>query len=606
MPTPAQPAGSSRAGAFLTGRLVWPAALLALLVAPWLIDNPFALLLLSATGVTFLAALGLDLVMGFAGQVSLGHAALLGVGAYTSAILTLKLGLPFAAGFLAAGLASGLVGLLLGIPSLRLAGPYLAMATMAFNLVVQRLLINWSELTGGPDGLPGLPPAAIGPVVFDRRTSLYLIAAVALGGLLIARNLARSRHGRALLAMRENELAASCLGVNLYRAKLLAFACSAVYAGFAGSLFAHLYGFISPISFGLETSLELLLAVLLGGPGTLTWPLAGALVVTVLPQLPALQSLQDFRLFAYGAILLASVIVMRRGFAGLVPTRHRPGGARVTAADGAPPLGPLALPPTAETPLLVLRGVRRRFGGVVALDGLDLAVVAGTVHGLIGPNGSGKTTALNVISGVYRPDAGEVLLDGRPVGGLSPNRLAKLGVARTFQNLRLFGELTVLENVQVGQHRWHRPPLLASLLGLPAARAQEAAAARAAALLAAWLGLGDVLHQPALDLPHGRQRRLELARALAARPRLLLLDEPAAGLSGTEIAELRTLIEQARAAGTTVLLVEHHLELVLDLCDRVTVLDRGRVIAEGPPAAVRADPRVAEAYLGQRRADAAP
>jgi branched-chain amino acid transport system ATP-binding protein len=252
--------------------------------------------------------------------------------------------------------------------------------------------------------------------------------------------------------------------------------------------------------------------------------------------------------------------------------------------------------------LLELEGVTKRFGGVVALEGLELRVEGGTIHGLIGPNGSGKTTALNVISGLYQPDGGQVRLAGRSIAGLPPHRLAGLGLARTFQNLRLFGELTVLENVQVGQHRRCRPPLAATLLGLPAAGEAERGSAVEAAELARQLGLGGMLALQAQDLAHGRQRQVELARALAARPTLLLLDEPAAGLSGAEIAALRELIEHARAEGLTVLLVEHHLDLILDLCDRVTVLDRGRAIADGTPAEIRSDPAVARAYLGSRTA----
>ncbi|MBI4493974.1 MAG: ATP-binding cassette domain-containing protein [Chloroflexi bacterium] len=591
-------------------------------LAPLVVDNQFYLLLLELAGIFYIAALGLNLVLGYAGQVSLGHAALFGVGAYASAILTLKLGQPFVVGLVAAAASAAVAGLLLGIPSLRMAGPYLAMATMAFNLIVQKLLVNWTELTGGPDGLPGIPPAALGPLVFDRRTHLYLVLAVALLAYLLTRNLIASRYGRGWMALRDDETAAACTGVDLYGNKLLAFALSAVYAGLAGSLFAHLYRHISPSSFGLEASIDLLLVVILGGMGTVGWPLVGALLLTALPQLPALQALQDVRPLVYGAILLLAVLAFRRGLAGLfrdaetAQTRRR-GDAETRRTDGGgvsprPSISASPRPrvPASRTPRvpasgLELRGVSKRFGGMQALDGVDLVVRAGTIHGLIGPNGSGKTTLVNVVTGLLRPDGGRVHFGRQDVTGLPPHRIATLGIARTFQNIRLFAELPVLDNVLVGAHTWLRPSLPGALLGLPGARRAEAEARAAALALCASLGLGEVLEALPSSLAHGWQRRVELARALALRPRLVLLDEPAAGLAQEEVAELRQVILGLRDQGVTVLLIEHRMELVMDVCDVVTVLDNGRAIAEGPPAAVQSDARVVEAYLGPGRASVA-
>jgi ABC-type branched-subunit amino acid transport system ATPase component len=397
--------------------------------------------------------------------------------------------------------------------------------------------------------------------------------------------------------VRDDELAAAALGVDLYRAKLLVFALSAVLAGFAGSLYAHVFRHVSPISFGIEASLEYLLAVILAGPGTLIWPLAGATFVTALPQLPALQSLQDLRVLVYGGLLLGAVLLLPRGLGGLVAAGARP--RPVEQEAEAVELPRPRLPAPAGGPLLELTGVTCRFGGVVALEQVDLVVQAGTIHGLIGPNGSGKTTAVNVVSGVLQPDGGCVRLDGRQVAGLAPHRLAELGAVRTFQNLRLFGELSVLDNIRVGLHTVLRASIPSVLLGLPAARRVERESSEQAAALGMRLGLGRQLKRPAGDLPHGLQRRLERARALAARPTLLLLDEPAAGLSQAELAELQAILGQAREAGVTIVLIEHHLDLVLELCDTVTVLDRGRVIATGRPDDVRRDPSVLAAYLGR-------
>jgi branched-chain amino acid transport system permease protein len=476
------------------------------------------------------------------------------------------------------------------------------MATMAFNLIVQRLLVNWSDLTGGPDGLPGIPPAAIGPIVFDRRTHFYLVAAAAIAVYWLSANLIRSRHGRTLLAIREDVLAASASGIAVHRAKLGVFALSAAFAGLAGSLFAHLYRHVSPASFGLDASIELLLAVLLGGPGSLGWPLVGTAIVTILPQLPALQALQDYRLLVYGGLLLASVVLFRGGLAGLAAMVRRPPLPPESTERPAMPGVSFALagvgPGTASEPSLQLGGIRKTFGGVVALDDLSLTVEAGSVLGLIGPNGSGKTTALNITSGLVRADAGVIRLAGRDVRRWPAHRRAEAGLARTFQTARLFGQLTALDNILIGQHRWHRPLLLASMLHLPAERAEERAATRAAGELAAALGLGPHLDRCVDDLPPGIRRRVELARALALRPRVLLLDEPAAGLGADDLEELAAIIRGIRAEGVAVLLVEHHVELVLAVCDRLAVLDQGRLIADGPPPTVVADERVRAAYLG--------
>ncbi len=595
--------------------------LVAILATPWVVSNQFYLLLAELVGISMIVVTGLNLVLGYGGQVSLGHAALFGVGAYASALVTLRGEQGFVVGALAGAALAGLVGVLLGVPSLRLAGAYLAMATMAFNLIVQRLLVNWVALTGGPDGLVGIPPASIGPLIFDRRAHFYLVAVCA--GLVtwLSANLVNSSHGRALLAVREDELAASSSGVAVYRAKLGAFGVSAVYAGLAGSLFAHLYRHISPASFGLETSLELLLAVLLGGAGSLGWPLVGAAIVTVLPQLPALQALQDLRLLVYGGLLLGSVALFRGGLAGVsaqVRARWqmrseppRSDGARWSGAgeslDEAILRDLLALDPGVRSDPLELRGASKRFGGVVALDGIDLTLEPGSIHGLIGPNGSGKTTALNVASGQIAPDSGLVRVNGRAALGWPARRFAALGVARTFQSVRLFGQLSVLDNVLVGQHRLRRASLVGCMLSLPSERSADRSAVARAAALGVALGLGPYLERRADDLAHGLRRRVELARALALRPRWLLLDEPGAGLGDQQLEELATIVSVIKSCGVAVLLVEHQVDLVVRMCDRVTVLQEGRVIAAGAPLQVVSDPLVQEAYVGRSwLADARP
>lgn len=625
-------------------------ALVAAAAVPWLISNQFYLLLLELVGVGAIVVLGLNLVLGYAGQVSLGHAALFGVGAYAAALLALRFDAPFPVGAVGAIAAAASVGVLLGVPSLRLSGAYLAMATMAFNLIAQRLAVNLVDLTGGPDGLTAIPPARLGPIVLDRRMHWYLILACGVGVYWLSANVIASRWGRALLAVREDELAAGASGVPVYRTKLTVFAVSAAFAGLGGALFAHLYRYVSPISFGLEASIEFLLAVLIGGPGRLVWPVVGVAIVTVVPQLPVLQRLQDYRLLVYGGLLLASVVVFRDGIGGWVARSKVKGAGQVgqvgqgghvgqvvreTESEHLPPAlgegagwsagartaysgtrGPVRVDAewlaelvgrrgdahgeggTVATDALELVAVGKRFGGVWALSDVSLTVEQGSVHGLIGPNGSGKTTAINVASGLIRPDSGVARLGGRDVTGWPAHRLAQAGVARTFQTVRLFGGLTVLENVMIGGQRHLGAPLAACMLHVPAERAAESEARQAATNLASALGLSGHLDIRADSLPAGLQRRVELARALALKPGLLLLDEPAAGLGEEELEELAVVVRTVGRAGVAILLVEHHVNFVVSTCDRLTALVHGRVLVTGEPSAVIADPHVLEAYLG--------
>jgi ABC-type branched-subunit amino acid transport system ATPase component len=393
--------------------------------------------------------------------------------------------------------------------------------------------------------------------------------------------------------------------------RIVAFTVSAGFAGAAGGLFAHLNGYISPDSFGLQTSILFLLALLFGGEGRVAGPLFGSVVLTVLPEF--LTTLTDYRLILYGGLLLVSIYWLPQGLVGaLAPRRGAARGRRgeqeqknrgagipaERARDDAPRRNGAGAQ-DADKALLTVEGASLAFGGVAALANVSMEIPVSGIRAVIGPNGAGKTTLLNALSGFYTPDTGSIRLNGMSVAGRTPYAIARLGVSRTFQTTQVFGGLTVLENIAVGVAGPRLGSVLAALAGTPwARRADETVLRRARSLLDAG-GLGEWVSRPADALPAGLRRRLEIVRALATAPRLLLLDEPAAGLSPAEIAELDAYLSRLKATGgPSVLLVEHHMDLVMAVSEHITVLDYGRVIASGTPEAVRANPAVIEAYLG--------
>jgi ABC-type branched-subunit amino acid transport system ATPase component len=371
----------------------------------------------------------------------------------------------------------------------------------------------------------------------------------------------------------------SSVGVNIHRLKVLVSVISAAFAGFGGTLFAHQQNYISPDNFQFFSSVFFLLAVLFGGAGTLMGPVIGAAVLTLLPEM--LHDFDKFRLIIYGVFILVTLYFLPNGVMGLLPGRGAPRRESAPAA-GAAAHGEL---PARAGAALELGNVSKSFGGLQALRDVSLRVNPGTIHALIGPNGAGKTTLINVVTGFYPADSGEVRIVGRRVAFGSMDGAARAGVVRTFQTIKLFGDMTVLEHVVIGCTRH--------------ASARNIATARE---LIAFVGLARYEETPASALPYGHRRLLEIARALAVQPKLLLLDEPAAGLVAEEIKTLAGLIRRLRGSGMTVLLVEHHMELVTSISDRITVLDYGAVIADGPPAAIQRDEKVIAAYLGTRHA----
>jgi len=548
--------------------------------------------------------LGLNIVVGYAGLLDLGYAAFFAIGAYTTALLETLLGfsfwetLPFSLGF------AGISGIFIGYPTLRLRSDYLAIVTLGFGEITRIVATNL-EITGGPNGIYGIAsPSVFGYEISSPRAVYELGMAFLIAVLAFAVRLGRSRLGRAWTSIREDEAAAEAVGVATLRVKLLAYVMGALIGGIAGSLFAARFGTIDPTGFTYLQSVTILIVVVLGGRGSIPGVILGAIIVGGVPEM--LRFLNLWRIFGFALALVALMLLRPQG---LWPVRAKrampqaaPSGAQL-ADRLAVPLGPAApeAPAAAQAAgetLLEIRDLTCRFGGVMAIGGISFVVRSGEILALIGPNGAGKTTVFNCLTGVIRASGGRMLWRGAPLGGGAPHRNVRRGIARTFQGIRLFGHMSAFENVLTGMDHRLRTSLLAELAGTPSARAEAAGHEAQGMRWLEMVGLGGRASEYAGDLPYGDQRRLEIARALASDPRLLLLDEPAAGMNPTEKHALMELIRRIRTLGVTVLLIEHDMTLVMGVSDRIIVMDHGVMIAEGPPAQIQGDARVIDAYLG--------
>ncbi len=588
----------------MTQRLWLLGFIVVLIITPALVTGRVSLSIFIFVGLFSLIVIGLTLLAGHAGQVSLGQAAFYGIGAYISAITTLRLGLPPVLGVMLAVTGAAFIAYLIGAPIFFLRGHFLVLGTLGLNIVVDVVIRNVQGLTGGPTGLTGIPPLSVGrTIIAGDRAYYYLIWTLVLVALWLGRNLIHSRIGRALAAIRASEVAAATLGINpaFYKARMLAL--SAAFAGLAGALYVHYLGFVSPSPFAFNFSIDLLVMSVLGGIAYLPGAVLGTAVLTVLrevlrtimPRLLGTGASAEYEIVVFG-LLLALVVVLAPGgiWHWLAAVLRLDAGESLSAVSPLPPPGRRVGESGAT--LLRVEKLQKRFGGILAVRGLSFEVKQGEIYAIIGPNGAGKTTAFNLISGVLRPTSGEIVLRDRIITHLHPYDIAGLGVARTFQTPQVFSDFTVLNNVMMGLHRSLRTGFLGAMFGL--GRREDARAASEAAGYLERVGMLDRAMDRAGALPFGAQRLLELSRALATQPALLLLDEPASGLSTTERRELVRLIRQIRESGVTVLLVEHDVSLVMGLADRVLVLNYGEQIAEGTPALVRADPRVIGAYLG--------
>lgn len=566
-----------------------------------LVLPPFHVTLLNYIGLYSLVALGLVLLTGIGGMTSFGQAAFVGIGAYASAVLTTQYGLSPWLGLLAGLTITLVVATSLGLLTLRLAGHYLPIGTLAWGLALFYLFGNLPGL-GGFGGLQNLPNIELfGWQISGSGDFALLIGLLLAASLWLLDNLLHSRQGRAIRTLKESAGMAEAMGINTARSRLQVFIIAALLAALSGWLYAHLQRVVNPTPFSVVMGIEYLFMIVLGGVASLWGALLGAALLTLIKQvlqdvLPQLFGHADNVEMIFFGVLVILVLQYARG--GLLPVLRRALPAsrpRTLALDDAPAL-PRRSMPAAGKPLMVAEGLLKQFGGLVANKDMGLSVNAAEVTALIGPNGAGKSTLFNLLSGVLTPNAGQITFNGQRIEGLSPRAIAHLGVSRTFQHVRLLGEMSVLENVALGAHTRGKAGLLRAMLHLE--RKEEAALLAEATRQIERVGLGDYLHTPAGSLPLGQQRIVEIARALCSDPLLLLLDEPAAGLRHGEKQALAQLLEQLRGEGLGVLLVEHDMEFVMGLADHIVVMEFGQRLASGTPLQIQQNPAVLAAYLG--------
>jgi branched-chain amino acid transport system ATP-binding protein len=562
-----------------------------------LFGEGYTTFVLALVALATIVGVGLNILVGLAGQISIGHIGFYAIGAYAVAVLTLK-GINFWLALAAAGVLAAVIGALLALPAIRVSGPYLAMMTIAFAFIVQHTAIEWRDVTGGQNGLMNIPQPALTASLAGERSLAVIATLLAAVALAFYYRLARSAWGMAMMAVRDSEIAARAIGFRPVGIKTIAFALSAGLTGVAGGLFAALFAFVAPDSFPFSQSILFLLAVIVGGAGWTLAPVVGALAIVVLPELIA--PLAEYRLLAFGALLLIVLWLAPEGVIGLL-SRAISRTHQTTARAGSFSL-PAFLAVREARQALTVEDLSIAFGGVQAASGVTLSAEPGRITALIGPNGAGKTTVLNMIGGFYQPDAGSIRLGETELAGASAARVGRAGIARTYQTTQLFGSLSVLDNVLAGLRRGR--------LGNPFVAAAGTSERGEAEGLLAFVGYKGPLEVPARDLPHVDRRLVEIARALATRPRVLLLDEPAAGLMRADKVLLVGVLRRLAEAGLAVILVEHDMALVMGLSDHVVVLDTGRPIAAGPPEKVRGERKVRDAYLGAgeaaRRPRAAP
>jgi branched-chain amino acid transport system permease protein len=578
---------------------------LALLITILLRKN-YYIDIFTSIGIFFIMLMGLDLFIGYSGQLSLGHNGFFALGAYASAMLTVRMGVsPWLAMII--GIVSSLVvGLILAAPFIRLKGFYLALVTMAFGLIIHGLTLALPEITSGAAGISGVPKLHIGNISLntDFKYCLFVWALV-IPIFWLCLNIINSRIGRIFRAIRDDELAGQTVGVDTTKYKTMVFLLSAALASLSGSIYTHFYRSITPDGVSIFLMFELILMLFIGGRETLWGGLLGAALIKGLPEI--FVELRDYKTLAYGVVFILVIVFMPAGIAGWFVQLAKKLETKVfkssTSEQEHPSTGiklydKANAGSVSSAPLLEVSELKKLFGGLVAVRDLTFTVNRGEIRSIVGPNGAGKTTVFNMINGILAANEGSIKFEGNEISGLKPMQVASLGIGRTFQTPRLFGHMTVLENVMIGRHKMTKGGMLGAAFSLPASKTEEALIRLNSHDMLNFVSLGNKANVLAGSLSFGEKRLLEVARALASEPKLLLLDEPASGLNDAEKELFSKMIFEVKSLGISILLVEHDMNFVMRMSDKIVVMDYGAKIAEGLPSEIQSNQKVIDVYLG--------